>query len=131
MKYTFTLLSIFLFSLLKAQDVTLTYAKKIGGNGSDYNSSLVLDAVGNVYTTGTFNFQADFNPDPVETFFMTPASNYQPDVYITKFDAAGNFVWAKQFKTAAEVHSTSIAVDAAGNVYTTGYFRGTTDFDPD
>ena len=45
----------------------------------------------------------------------------------TKLDANGNFLWAKQFGGAATEIGSAIAVDAAGNVYITGQFSGTTD----
>ncbi|MDQ3018136.1 MAG: T9SS type A sorting domain-containing protein, partial [Bacteroidota bacterium] len=47
-----------------------------------------------------------------------------------KLDASGNFVWAIQMGGINWDFSYSIAVDASGNVYTTGYFEGTSDFDP-
>jgi hypothetical protein len=41
------------------------------------------------------------------------------EIYISKLDAAGNFLWAKQ--VGGEV-GFSIALDRAGNVYATGYY---------
>ena len=41
-----------------------------------------------------------------------------------------NFKWAKQMEGGIQAEGFSIAVDALGNVYTTGYFEGTVDFDP-
>lgn len=42
-----------------------------------------------------------------------------------------NMVWAKNMGgSGASTVGTSIAVDASGNVYTTGLFTGTVDFDP-
>ena len=45
-------------------------------------------------------------------------------------DASGNFLWAKSFGDIGEDVAFSIFVDAIGNVYSTGYFEGTVDFDP-
>ena len=43
---------------------------------------------------------------------------------------AQTFEWAKSFGGNNYVKSNSISTDALGNVYTTGYFEGTVDFDP-
>ena len=47
------------------------------------------------------------------------------------FAQAPGLVWAKSMGAAGSDEGRSIAVDGAGNVYTTGYFQGTIDFDPD
>ncbi len=45
-------------------------------------------------------------------------------------DAQGNFIWAKSFGGEGHNFGSSIDVDAANNIYTTGLFRNTVDFDP-
>jgi len=103
------------------------WAKQLGGVSSDVGSSIAVDAFGNVYTTGYFQGTADFDPGP-GAFNLTSAGG--GDIFISKLDASGNFVWAKQMGGTSEDVGYSIAVDASGNVFTTGYFEGTADFDP-
>ena len=43
---------------------------------------------------------------------------------------AQNLVWARQMGGTSDDYGNDIAVDGSGNVYTTGYFSGTVDFDP-
>lgn len=112
---------------LSAQMMTYDWARQMGGAGFNNGSSIVLDAAGNVYTTGGFQGTADFDPG-VGVFNLTAVGS--GDIFISKLDAAGNFVWAKQMGGTTIDDGRSITVDAAGNVYTTGHFTGTADFDP-
>lgn len=112
-------------SQLQAQ--TLVWAKQFSGTGGEYGNCIVTDASGNVYTTGAFTGTVDFDPGAA-TFNLTSAGGL--DIFVSKLDAAGNFVWAKQLGGTSDNSGISIAVDASGNVYTTGEFQGTADFDP-
>ncbi len=105
----------------------LVWAKRLGGTGGDYGYAIAVDASGNVYVTGYFWGTADFDPGP-GTQHLTVAGLY--DVFIAKLDASGNFVWAKSIGGPTGEQPNSITVDALGNVYTTGIFQGTADFDP-
>jgi len=103
------------------------WAKQMGGTSWDIGRSIAVDASGNVYTTGWFQGTVDFDPGP-GTFNLTSAGS--DDIFISKLDSLGNFVWAKQLGGTSDDRGFSIAVDASGNVFTTGYFRDTVDFDP-
>jgi hypothetical protein len=103
------------------------WAKSMGGASNDWASSIAVDAVENVYTTGVFNGTVDFDPGP-GTYNVTSAGGI--DIFISKLDANGNFLWAKRLGGNVDDGGNSIAVDAGGNVYTTGYFGVIADFDP-
>jgi len=47
-------------------------------------------------------------------------------------DSNGNYIWAKSFgSTGTNLDiGNSLKLDLAGNIYTTGWFSGTGDFDP-
>lgn len=104
------------------------WAKAMGGTGSDQGSSIAVDAAGNVYSTGRFQGTADF--DPGQGTFPLTAVGSSDQIFLSKLNANGEFVWAKAMGGTFAAESFSIAVDAAKNVYTTGNFRGTVDFDP-
>jgi len=106
---------------------TLVWARRLGGIAEDWAYGIAVDGAGNVYTTGYFSGTADFDPG-VGDFLLS--SNGGKDAFISKLDAAGNFVWARALGGASEDVGRGIAVDGAGNVYTGGYFSGTVDFDP-
>jgi len=104
------------------------WAKAMGGAGYEYGLSIALDADGNVYTTGGF-FSATVDFDPGGGVLnLTSAGGY--DIFISKLDASGNFAWAKAMGGTTRDQAGSIALDDSGNVYTTGYFHDTPDFDP-
>ncbi|MFN5309881.1 MAG: SBBP repeat-containing protein [Candidatus Kapaibacterium sp.] len=106
---------------------TLEWVKTFGGKIDDGGKSIAVDGMGNVYTIGSFQNNVDFDPGP-DTMTLTTVGFY--DIYIQKFDAKGNFLWAKSCGGDTYNAGNSIAVDAAGNVYTTGYFQSTIDLDP-
>ena len=103
------------------------WGKRIGGTSLDISYSMVSDHLGNVYTTGDFGGTADFDPG-TGTFNLTAAGS--DDYFVSKMDSAGNLVWAKAFGGMGIPVSHALAVDSNQNVYTTGYFSGTSDFDP-
>jgi hypothetical protein len=100
------------------------WAKNIG-NGSGY--SIALDSTGNCYITGWFSGIADFDPG-AGTALLTSIGN--ADIFIAKYDANGNYIWAKSIGSTDNDIGNSIVVDGRGNCYITGYFQGTADFDP-
>ncbi len=112
---------------LFAQGPTFHWANGIGGGGYDDSRSVTVDNAGNVYATGSFDSIVDFNPGTT-TFNLTSAG--AGDIFVTKFNSSGTFVWAKRFGGTADDGGRSVKTDANGNVYVTGQFQGTTDFDP-
>lgn len=126
-KITLFFLCLLLSFFSNAQNPSFAWANRIGGNASNYGTGMSLDASGNVYTTGYFQGTSDFNPGAA---VLNLTSNGYEDIYITKMDASGNYIWAKTIGAANPDKGQSIAVDASGNVYITGTFELTVDFDP-
>ncbi|MDG1475660.1 MAG: T9SS type A sorting domain-containing protein [Vicingaceae bacterium] len=105
------------------------WAKSFGSTAADEGHSISVDAGGNVYTTGGFRGTVDFNPG-AGTNNLVSTNTTQPDIFVSKLDASGNFVWAKSFGGLGLDQGKSIHIDNAGNVYTTGQFVATVDFNP-
>ena len=105
------------------------WAKKVGGNNGflDYANSIITDEYGNIYITGFFAFFADFDPNEGLSYLY---GSGQSDAFVLKLDSEGNFVWAKKIGGSSHDQGVSISTDSSGNVYTTGYFTGTVDFNP-
>jgi hypothetical protein len=106
-------------------DGNFIFAKSMGENSTQVGS-MVVDK-GNVYIAGLFYGTGDFDPG-AGTFDLT--SNGSSDDFIQKLDTNGNFVWAKSFGGTSTDEITSLAVDANENIYTTGFYIGTANFDP-
>lgn len=103
------------------------WAKSFGGISDDLVISMTVDATGNIYSTGYYSGTVDFDPSAGTTNITSAGGE---DVFIHKLDASGNFVWAKTFGGSSNERGYSISIDNSGNVYTTGYFFDTVDFDP-
>jgi hypothetical protein len=103
------------------------WAKRMGGTSTDIAYGISVDSSGNVYTTGYFQGTADFDPGAA-TANLTSAGS--ADIFVSKLDSSGNYVWAKRMGGTSSDIANGISVDSSGNVYTTGYFQGTADFDP-
>ena len=99
------------------------WATYYGGAGSDYGYSVRTDASGNVYMCGyTSSASSIATVGSHQNTF-----NGTTDAYLVKFDAAGNRLWATYYGGSDFELGQSVAVDATGNVYMTGYTVGTTD----
>jgi len=103
------------------------WAHGFGGAGQkpDRGTAIALGSDGSVVTAGLFSGTADFDPGP-GTWELT--SDDCHDVFISKFDADGNFLWAGGVGSVS--HYADVAVGPDGSVYATGSFMRTADFDP-
>ncbi len=102
------------------------WARTWGGLYSDQGYGVAVDGSGNAYVTGYFQDTVDFNPGGGDPH----TSNGFPDVFLTKFDSSGNFQWARTWGGSWHDYGRGVAADGSGNVYVTGYFMDTVDFDP-
>lgn len=105
----------------------LVWVRQIGGISNDGGNSITIDAIGNILVTGFFQDTVDFDPGVGATNLV---SNGEEDIFIQKFDTAGNFVWVKQMGGINDDRGISIDLDSIGNIYTSGSFESTVDFDP-
>ena len=105
----------------------LTWAKNIGGTGADVSNGIVVDGSGNVYITGYFNSTADFDPNAGTSNLV---SNGGTDIFLAKYNSSGSLTWANKIGGTSNELGRAVALDGSGNVYITGEYRSTVDFDP-
>lgn len=99
----------------------------MGGTSDDIGYDLAIDAQDNIYSTGSFQGTADFDPGPG---VVNPVATGFPDVFIDKLDSMGNLVWVTQLGGTDFEYGISIDLDVFSNVYATGWFQSACDFDP-
>lgn len=90
------------------------------GIGIVTGTGIAVDASHNVYLVGFFKDSVDFDPG---SGLVKLKSEGGIDCFLAKYDANGDFVWAKHFGGTADDLGTSIVVDGLGTgVYITGQF---------
>lgn len=112
-----------------------------GGSGGFYNQyhegtsnrSMAMDSEDNIYITGAFLGYADFDPgDGVDLHI----ANGVGDAFLCKYDSDGNYIWGRSWggvSTSEQFgmdYCFGVAIDDSGNVYSTGGYHDTCDFDP-
>jgi hypothetical protein len=103
---------------LNSTGTALVYSTYLGGSGNEYGYSIAVNASGNAYVTGG---------TPSSNYPTTPGT-YQTslqgrwDVYVTKLNTTGTaLVYSTLLGGSSDDFGCSIAIDASGNAYITGY----------
>jgi len=102
------------------------WAVNFGSTGSEEIREVDTDATGDVYVIGAFQNSVDLDPSGG---INTVNSNGSNDIVMAKYDASGAHIWGFGVGGASTDYGYDLSVDGA-NVYATGKFRQTTDFDP-
>ncbi|MCO5275345.1 MAG: SBBP repeat-containing protein [Flavobacteriales bacterium] len=100
------------------------WARRAGGNSYDGARSIAVDGSGNSYVTGYYMGTAVFGTTTL------PSSGTQgSDLFITKLDGSGNFLWTLAAGSDGDDDSgNGISLDLNGDVYVTGNFHGSVSF---
>lgn len=89
---------------------------------------ITYDAAGNVYTVGHFYGSIDANPGSGTLTLAAEESGIR--AFVIKSSPTGSLIWAKSFQGDGTNEAFAVRVDANGNVYFTGRFSETVDFNP-
>lgn len=141
-KMNFAFVALILFLLISANlspanawvlpaPQTFSGSSSYGGAGNDQGNAIV-SIRGFLYSTGTFSSTASFGATTNPALNLT--SNGGSDIYISKVNAFnGDFIWVKGVGGALDEQGLSITgldPSPSGDLYVTGTFEGTADFDP-
>lgn len=98
------------------------WAKSLGDMATEQKAlGVTADKDGNVYAVGYFKGSIDLGGG-VQTADVDKQS-----AFVVKYSPAGAFVWAKTW-AAQEASGADVAVDAAGDVFVLGNFKGKSNF---
>lgn len=103
------------------------WVRGIGGIDDDASSQIALDSNGYLYTAGHYKNTVDFDPG---LGVMNSTSNGDRDLFVIKLDTLGMYVWHRSIGGTGSDYSTAFCNDNDGNVYSTGWYFNTVDFDP-
>lgn len=97
------------------QPYSPSWVTSSGGTGDDRIWKIIVDSEGNTFSIGWFQSTVTFG-----TTTLTAIGDF--DVFISKSDSDGNWVWAKQCGGSGTDYGHGIALDNQNNLYITGTF---------
>lgn len=99
----------------------IVWVSQAGGNGNDKGRSISIDKHGNSYITGKFNSSMSFGN-------ISLSGCGSDDIFVTKLDPTGNFLWANEAGGKGIDCGNAISVDGNENCYITGEFKNDISF---
>jgi len=94
---------------------------------SERVNEIKIDPFGHIYLAGIFKGLSNISTGPGT---HTVLSSGLFDAFLSKLDNSGNFIWGTTFGGLGFTNGRSIAIDTSRNIYFTGQFEQTVDFDP-
>jgi len=131
MKLFTTLFLLFVFRLSFAQSPAFAWAKLYGGTTSSAQpNKVVIGADSSIYVSGYFMGPGPCNFELNTGLTELVTSGGDPDMYITRHNKSGDLIWVKHFDGAGSSTVWGMSIDSLDNIYVSGNFWGTIDFDP-
>jgi hypothetical protein len=104
------------------------WGKHFGDVNDEWISAICTDGSSNVYLGGYFSATLDFDPSVAASTLNSFGST---DMFISKFDPAGNFLFVKQIGGSSPDSLFDMVLRSSGlSIGVVGKFAGTADFDP-
>ncbi len=110
-------------------DGVVQWVKSCGGTSNDYSYGIAVDQDDNVIVTGQFRGVAQFGNYNLTSDMYENNSYWSNDVFVTKLDTNGEFLWAKKGSAQGDDRGLSVTTDNLDNIYVCGQFSDTITFD--
>lgn len=107
---------------------TFVWAVSCGGTMTDIGNSISVDPSGNVFVGGQFEGTATFGSASYTSMTNPNTSLPSIDIFISKLDNNGNFLWTKHGAAEYTDRALDILCDNSGNAYVCGQFSDTIQF---
>jgi|GEM_PF-4370724 len=120
-------------------DVKVISTRQVAGTSQNSEVEIStytdIDDQNNNYVAASFSGVIDVDPGPGTTLLTSSGSDdYDEDIFLAKYNSAGDFVWAKHFPANPSgennMYITAFSVSADGSIVVGGEFSGMVDFDP-
>lgn len=104
------------------------WGNKIGldPGGNDYGMAMAKDESGNILVTGRVKGNSTFGTGGGAVTLITYGDR---DIYICKYDSLGDFIWARRYGGLYSDYGLGIATDTNSNIYITGYYTDSAQFE--
>ncbi|MDQ5840288.1 MAG: fibronectin type III domain-containing protein, partial [Chloroflexota bacterium] len=100
------------------------WSRDFGGPGSMANAiplGVAVDVLGEISVVGYIQNTVDLG-----TGLLTSAGG--ADIFVARYSSAGTPLWSMRIGSSSDDRAKAVAVDDSGNIFVTGFFRGTVDF---
>jgi len=103
----------------------LVWVRAWGGNAYDWVSGMATDDIGNIYLGGYFENIVDFDPGSITN---EKISNGDQDAFILAINISGDYIWSQTWGGNSDDCIITLSTDYIGNIYASGCFSGSVDF---
>ncbi|RFS18431.1 S-layer family protein [Emticicia sp. C21] len=105
----------------------IQWIRRAGGANTDAGEGITILGT-DIYITGNIRLTANFNtPSASGSNEIISGSGILDDIFIAKYNASGNFLWARRAGGSGHDQGSGIVASATG-IYVTGYFNETANF---
>jgi len=109
------------------------WGHRISGNWTNYGKGISISSNGSIFITGYFTGEVDFDPGTGTDLFSTnPLFEFHRNCFLVKFDRGGSYLGTRIWGSENDdvTYGEKVSVSQLDDVYVTGWFSGTVDFDP-
>lgn len=104
------------------------WAFRMGSSYFDLYENIVIDQEDNIFLSGEYAFTVDFDPGPGILFHTSTPAEW--DIFVQKITTDADLCWVRTVGGVEREYSWGLAIGANKEIYTTGTFQSSVDFDP-